>query len=69
MKKSDEYSNTFDKKMEQPRPGVNYSFQNSSFQNSKWLNLWILKTVNLENTLENRIGNEGIDMFPFIDKY
>ena len=56
--------------MEQPRPEVNYSFQNnSSFQNSKWLNLWILKTVNLENTLENWIGNEGIDMFPFIDKY
>ena len=35
MKKSDEYSNTFDKKMEQPRPGVNYSFQNSSFQKFK----------------------------------
>ena len=57
-------------KMEQPRPGVNYSFQNnSSFQNSKRLNLWILKTVNLENTLENRIGSEGIDIHSFIDKY
>ena len=69
MKKSDEYSNTFDKKMEQPRPGVNdfSEFQVWKFKMTKPFNFE--KSKSLENTLKNWIGNEGIDMFPFIDKY
>ena len=48
--------------MEQPRPAGKLQF--SEFQFSKFK-----MTVNQENTLENWIGNQGIDMFPFIDEY